>query len=58
VKIKSFESGLAKESAVKLNQILTIGKSWLIKKLSKLKLSTMGAVNSATSPLSYTLKSV
>ena len=47
VKIKSSESGLAKDSVIKLNQIRTIDKSRLIKRLGKLYPSTMDAVNSA-----------
>ncbi len=47
VEIKSSESGLDKDSAVKLNQIRTIDKSRLIKKLGKLDPSKMGAVKSA-----------
>jgi len=47
VKTKSSESGFSKESVVKPNQIRTIDKGRLIKKLGKLSLSTMDAVNSA-----------
>jgi hypothetical protein len=47
VKIKSSESGLAKDSVVKLNQIRTIDKSRLIKRLGKLSPSAMEAVDAA-----------
>ena len=47
VKIKSLESGLDRNSTVKLNQILTIDKSRLIKKLGKLDTSKMNKVRSA-----------
>ena len=47
VKINPSDSGLTKESVVKPNQIRTIDKGRLIKKLSKLSPSTMDAVNSA-----------
>jgi len=47
VKIKSSESGLDKDSVVKLNQIRTIDKGRLIRKLGKLNPSKMDAVKSA-----------
>jgi mRNA interferase MazF len=47
VKINPSDSGLTKESVVKPNQIRTIDKGRLIKKLGKLSPSTMDAVNSA-----------
>lgn len=47
VKIKSHESGLDRDSAVKLNQILTIDKSRLIKKLGELDPAKMNEVRSA-----------
>jgi mRNA interferase MazF len=47
VEIKPSESGLEKDSVVKLNQIRTIDKKRLIKRLGKLDSSKMKAVNSA-----------
>jgi len=47
VKIKSLKSGLDRDSVVKLNQILTIDKSRLIKKLGKLDPSKMNEIRSA-----------
>lgn len=47
VEIKSSESGLNKDSVVKLNQIRTIDKSRLIKKLGKLDPFRMEVVKSA-----------
>jgi len=47
VEIKPSESGLEKDSVVKLNQIRTIDKKRLIKRLGKLDFSKMKAVNSA-----------
>jgi mRNA interferase MazF len=47
VKIKSLESGLDRNSVVKLNQILTIDKSRLIEKLGGLGPSKMNEVRSA-----------
>ena len=47
VEIKSSESGLSKDSVVKLNQIRTIDKSRLIKRLGKLDPSRMDVVKSA-----------
>ena len=47
VEIKSSESGLNKDSVVKLNQIRNIDKKRLIKKLGKLDPSKMDVVKSA-----------
>jgi mRNA interferase MazF len=47
VEIKPSESGLEKDSVVKLNQIRTIDKKRLIKRLGRLDSSKMKAVNSA-----------
>ena len=47
VEIKPSESGLEKDSVVKLNQIRTIDKKRLIKRLGRLDSSKMEAVNSA-----------
>ena len=47
VKIKSSEGGLDRDSVVKLNQIITIDKSRLVKKLGTLDSSKMRAVNAA-----------
>jgi mRNA interferase MazF len=47
VEIKPSESGLEKDSVVKLNQIRTIDKKRLIKKLGRLDSSKMKAVSSA-----------
>lgn len=47
VEIKPTESGLEKDSVVKLNQIRTIDKKRLIKRLGRLDSSKMKAVNSA-----------
>ena len=47
VKIKSLASGLDRDSVVKLNQILTIDKNRLIKKLGELDPSKMNEVGSA-----------
>ena len=47
VEIKPSESGLEKDSVVKLNQIRTIDKKCLIKRLGRLDSSKMKAVNSA-----------
>ena len=47
VKIKSSESGLRKDSVVKLNQIRTIDKSRVIKKLGKLDTSSIDEIKSA-----------
>jgi mRNA interferase MazF len=47
VEIKPSESGLEKDSVVKLNQIRTIDKKRLIKRLGKLDFSKIKAVNSA-----------
>jgi mRNA interferase MazF len=47
VMIKTSESGLTKDSVVKLNQIRTIDKKRLIKRLGKLGSSKMNQVNSA-----------
>jgi len=47
VEIKPSDSGLEKDSVVKLNQIRTIDKKRLIKRLGRLDSSKMKAVNSA-----------
>ena len=47
VEIKPSESGLEKDSVVKLNQLRTIDKKRLIKRLGRLDSSKMKAVNSA-----------
>jgi mRNA interferase MazF len=47
VEIKPSESGLEKDSVVKLNQIRTIDKKRLIERLGRLDSSKMKAVNSA-----------
>jgi len=47
VEIKPSESGLEKDSVIKLNQIRTIDKKRLIKRLWRLDSSKMKAVNSA-----------
>jgi mRNA interferase MazF len=47
VAIKPSESGLEKDSVVKLNQIRTIDKKRLIRKLGRLDSAKMKAVNSA-----------
>ena len=47
VEIKPSESGLDRDSVVKLNQIRTIDKNRLIRRLGKLDSSRMKAVNSA-----------
>ena len=47
VEIKPSESGLEKDSVVKLNQIRTIDKKRLIKRLGRLDSFKMKAVNSA-----------
>jgi mRNA interferase MazF len=47
VEIKPSESGLEKDSVIKLNQIRTIDKRRLIKRLGRLDSSKMKAVNSA-----------
>lgn len=47
VEIKPSESGLERDSVVKLNQIRTIDKKRLIKRLGRLDSSKMKAVNSA-----------
>jgi mRNA interferase MazF len=47
VEIKTLESGLEKDSVIKLNQIRTIDKKRLIRRLGSLDSSKMRAVNSA-----------
>jgi mRNA interferase MazF len=47
VEIKPSESGLDKDSVVKLNQVRTIDKNRLIRRLGRLDSSRMKAVNSA-----------